>query len=140
MSPNKPSGLFLEREASQERGEKVCPIDKTNDDPKHLCRLVEKVPRVGRRYGLLPVPGAVWAWTSPKPPWLLARRSSPRAATSTSSARPSVRRRTCWSSSSTSPAAPPQRPPSRRLLIASATRSEERRVGKEWRYRWTAER
>jgi len=43
--------LFLEREASQERGEKVCPIDKTNDDPKHLCRLVEKVPRVGRRSG-----------------------------------------------------------------------------------------
>jgi hypothetical protein len=51
MSPNKPSGLVLEREASQERGEKLCPIDKTNDDPKHLCRLVEKIPRVGRRHG-----------------------------------------------------------------------------------------
>src|SRR5947199_3724914 len=45
-------------------GEKECRIDKTNDDPKHLCRLVEKAPRVGRRYGLLPVPGAIWAWSS----------------------------------------------------------------------------
>src|SRR2546429_9860563 len=98
MSPNKPSGLVLEREASQERGEKECPIDKTNDDPKHLCRLVEKVPRVGRRYGLLPVPGAGWAWTSPKPPWLLGRRSSPRGATSTASSRPRGRGEDVWAS------------------------------------------